>query len=103
MLGCAPKNVERLVCANALSLHQNTFGLSNQFSRVQSSVKILGSALFSFMEMSGRKRQGGQRGQNHCLASINHAECARIASVEIDGASASLVGQRKGEHTSNAS
>jgi hypothetical protein len=98
MLGGAPQNVERLVCADPLALHQNTFGLSNQFSRAQRSVKILGSSLFIFMEMSGRKCQGGQRRQNRRLASIDHAECARIASIKIDGASAGLIGQRKGEN-----
>ena len=48
MLGSAPKNVERLVCANPLALHQNTFGLSNEFSRAQRNMEILGSALFIF-------------------------------------------------------
>jgi len=103
MLGSAPQNVERLVCANPLSLHQNAFGLSNQFSRPQRSVEILGSALFIFMEVSGRKCQGCQRRQNHSLASVDHAECARIACIKIDGAAASLIGQGQGEHTSYAS
>jgi hypothetical protein len=58
MSGGPPQNVARLVCANPLALHQNTFGLSNQFSRRQRGVKILGSTLFIVMEISGGKCQG---------------------------------------------
>jgi hypothetical protein len=54
VLGSTPQDVERLVCANAFALHQDTFGLSNEFSRAEGSVEIVGSALFVFMEMSGR-------------------------------------------------
>jgi hypothetical protein len=94
VLGGPAQDIEGLVSGDALSFHENAFGLADQFAADQSSLEVDGSMLLLIVDLGRRKGDAGQDGQDQSFASVHDAERVRITGIEIQG-TASTVGRQR--------
>lgn len=87
MLGDPSKGLERLIRADAVTLHQDSLGLTDHVPGSQCRVQVLDAPRLVFVQRGGREDDAGQGCQHHSFGVVKDVECPwALEAARVSGA-----------------